>query len=277
MGGCLKLSAWLQRTGNLSSPCACLHPLPQVLCCCCCAYCCTRTHSCTYTVTRTLTFSPLLCSQMNKVTARGTGANSALVYELKAEVAALKAQLRTAQTQAQLVLPAAAIDPSAGPAPGQSGASGLPNAPTPQVPLPDLAASQLAEVAVRLDQLEFDKAVLLDRLEAVTGQPQGGVWDDLPPTPPGLNLPSERPGRKAGGNAAPRVTAEMAVKSIARIAAMGRATDAAGKVARLASLATPANGNKGGSPGGSDAPEAVVIAVRRLKAERDELRKRDHR
>ncbi|KAF5828929.1 hypothetical protein DUNSADRAFT_16821 [Dunaliella salina] len=130
----------------------------------------------------------------------------------------------------------------------------------------------------RLNALESSKTVLLDRLEGLTGQPQGGVWDlKPPPTPPDLHLPAPRPpGRAHNANAHSQqqlqaVTAETALRSIARVAQTGRPSGASGAL-RLAALAAAKGG---GGPEGVEPPEAVVMAVRRMRAERDELRRRD--
>ncbi len=86
----------------------------------------------------------------------------------------------------------------------------------------------------RLEALESTKAVLLDRLEGLTGQPQGGVWDTQPPpTPPDLHLPAPRPPGRGGAHPAGAsqqgVTAEMALRSIARVAQTGRPSEWCGR------------------------------------------------
>lgn len=54
--------------------------------------------------------------------------------------------------------------------------------------------TSLSHTQARLVAIESTKSVLLDRLEGLTGQPQGGVWDTKPPpTPPDLHLPGPRP------------------------------------------------------------------------------------
>ncbi|KAJ9507299.1 hypothetical protein QJQ45_006234 [Haematococcus lacustris] len=153
--------------------------------------------------------------------------------------------------------------------------------------MPSLSQQQTMQLAARLDQLEQDKARLQDRLEALTGQAQGGVWDAPPPTPPGLSLNNDRPVRRAAG-AVSRLTAERALRTITRIVNLGR-SNAANRADRLKELAAarPA-GNGGAGLEGGDPPEVVVASVRRvgagerapwaeIRGERDELRRRDAR
>ena len=133
----------------------------------------------------------------------------------------------------------------------------------------------MSVLASRLEGLEAEKAMLLDRLEALTGQPQGGVWDKPPPTPPGINVHASRPARR-GNAAAAAMTPERALRSIARIVYMGAGRKGEGVATRISALAS-------GKTVTSEAealhetPEGVVAAVRGMRDERDEMRKRDAR
>ncbi|GIL90402.1 hypothetical protein Vretifemale_18052, partial [Volvox reticuliferus] len=125
----------------------------------------------------------------------------------------------------------------------------------------------MALMAERLARLEIEKARLLDRLEALTGRPQGDVYDDLPPTPPDLNLPPARPpGRtnSSGSLIASGTTPLVALRSISRLACVGR-----GGGAGAASKPLFPRHNE------QIPPDEVVMAVRSMRDERDELRRRD--
>ncbi|KAG2449345.1 hypothetical protein HYH02_005500 [Chlamydomonas schloesseri] len=128
-------------------------------------------------------------------------------------------------------------------------------------------------LAERVSRLELDKAQLLDRLEAITGKPVGDVYDDLPPTPPDLHLPTARPHSRAAR------TADKAAGGGAGGGGAATKSDAAGPAAAaLRSIARVAYmGRGGGAPRNSEQvpPEEVVVAVREMRAERDELRRRD--
>ena len=95
----------------------------------------------------------------------------------------------------------------------------------------------------------------------------GDVYDDLPPTPPDLHLPAARPQSHAARPAA----AAASSSSNARDAA-GPAAAALRSIARVAFM-----GRGGGAPRSTEQvpPEEVVVAVREMRAERDELRRRD--
>ncbi|KAK9802878.1 hypothetical protein WJX72_011447 [[Myrmecia] bisecta] len=107
----------------------------------------------------------------------------------------------------------------------------------------------------KLARLEDRNMSLQLQLESVTGRP-ADVRDSLPPTPPGLNLPAMHV-RKGGEP----LTADKALKMISRVAALSRGL------------------NRNLGLYGAATPEAIVQAVRKMRAERDQLRwrDRDHR
>ncbi len=200
------------------------------------------------------------------------------VAELKTQLAELQTKL--AESEAQLRASSAALQlPADGARGGRGGttATAYGNAAGAKPP-PPLTDTQRAALALALEELANDKSVLLDRLEALTGQPQGGPWEGLPPTPPGLNLPRPRPQRRTAGGSA-GLAPEKALRTVMRIATLGHAEVGAERLAQLAKPGGVRGAGAGGPGGGAlgDAPEAVVQAVRRMRAERDEMRRRDHR
>ncbi|EFJ49115.1 kinesin-like protein [Volvox carteri f. nagariensis] len=210
----------------------------------------------------TLAFATRAMDVVNQVSVnsyiRGSGAvggalSGAAAAALQKQVATLKAEL-------------AALKKEAGGAGGLGSGTALLLGPD------GGGANAAALMAERLARLEIDKARLLDRLEALTGRAQGDVYDDLPPTPPDLHLPPPRPPGRSGSSgslAAAGTTPSLALRSIARLACVGRAGGGGGAV--------------GGSPSKSliprpneqIPPEEVVVAVRGMRDERDELRRRD--
>eukprot|EP00884_Botryococcus_braunii_P002829 jgi/Botrbrau1/12547/Bobra.0169s0086.2 len=105
--------------------------------------------------------------------------------------------------------------------------------------------ADLHRLRFKVHDLKERNLMLGLRLEALTGEPPS---DSVPPTPPDLELPSQvvRDGAHA--------TADKALKLISRLVASSGGSGLAGV---------------------SDSPAGVVARVRRMRAERDQLRMRD--
>ncbi|GMH39482.1 hypothetical protein BSKO_07380 [Bryopsis sp. KO-2023] len=124
-------------------------------------------------------------------------------------------------------------------------------------------SEKLESTESKVSELQKDKSILLDRVEGLTGEPQGDIHDDMPPPPPGLVVPTVevRTGRK--------IKPEDALSSIVRIVRVGR------PAATTFENESSAANRLGMLDTGPLSPSETVALVRELRSERNELRRKD--
>ena len=103
------------------------------------------------------------------------------------------------------------------------------------------------ELVARVQELENENSSLHQKIESMKAK---GTSDSPPPSPTNVNLPSPSMHAKKAGLA--KMPLEKAVQALARAAGVGRA---------------------GGGASGNATPDTVLVAIRQLRSERDELRR----